>query len=309
MSKYWNDLNSEIIKVFDDFNEAIKKKNFEFPDFRNTSDLFIASDYSGEHKTANYVAYSFLIGDSNQLKSFDVNRQEVREKYNITDRTVAFKKLSNDNLLEIAITEFLRSTDLIPGLLLVFLVNKNIEGLFKNIDPQKIPIEEFHNWKSKDFKKLVWILYLMSFFVAGLSKKEQSIKWLTDQDNIVANENRLVAVSQYFASVLGSFIPHPLEYRGVITTENDNEKFDKEDLVSIPDLAGGALTELLTVHSNENNIPDDKTLVALSNNLSPKTTKLGGWLAENNFPLKKLFFRVEENEVSEILNYYKIYIE
>ena len=309
MSKHWNDLNAEIIKVFDGFNEAIKNRNFVFPDFSHTSDLFIASDYSGEHKTANYVAYSFLIGDLNQLNSFDKNRHEVRKKYNITDRTVAFKKLSNDSLLENAITEFLRSTDLIPGLLLVFLINKDIEGLFKGIDPQKTPIEEFHDWKTKDFKKLIWILYLMSFFVAGLSKKEQSVKWLTDQDNIVANDNRLVAVSQFFASILGSFIPHPLEYRGVTTTENDNDKFDKEDLVSIPDLAGGALTELLTVHSNENNMPDDKTLVALSDNLSPKTTNLGGWLAENDYPLKKLFFRVEENETSEILNYHKIFVE
>src|SRR6266446_7288807 len=61
---------------------------------------------------------------------------------------------------------------------------------------------------------------------------------------------------------------------------------DVEDLVSIADLAAGALAESWTVHQSEGGIPAN-VLVPLAQGVASKARQILAWLARDGQPLKR----------------------
>lgn len=303
-------LNCTPVEFFQELIDELAKKDIAFPDFSDSEKLIIACDYSGEHKESNYFTVSLILSDFDKLNKFDQGRLYIRDKYKIGERRFEYKKIFRDKITTRGLTGFLRAIDTIPGILLNFSVNKEIEGLFENIDEIKNENAIFHDWKLDDLGKLLWTVHLGSLFIALLTKEYQHIHLLSDNDNIVANLDRKKATVKYFAYILSIYLPHKIGDIVLIVPEEGEKVLDVEDLISIPDLAGGALADIDSVHQIENRYPEkDGDIVPVSETVKQKSKFLANWLAEDNCPLKKLFFRLDYNSDKSIIDYNRVFFK
>lgn len=303
-------LNDTPVEFFQDLIDQFFQKDITFPDFSDSKKLIIACDYSGEHKESNYFTVSFILADFDKLTEFDQGRLYIRDKYNIGERRFEYKKIFHDKITTRGLTGFLRSIDTIPGILLTFSINKEIEGLFENLDEIKSENDFFYEWNLDDLGKLLWTVHLGSLFIALLSKENQNIYWLSDNDNIVANLDRKKATVKYFAYILSIYLPHIIGDLALVVPEDGEKILDAEDLISIPDLAGGALADIETSHQVENNYPENVgEIVPISKSIKDKSKFLANWLAENDCPLIKLFFRLDYNHDMTIIDYNRTFFK
>lgn|GEM_PF-6534577 len=303
-------LKGTAVEFFQKLIDILTQKDITFPDFSDSKKLIIACDYSGEHKESNYFTVSFILSDFDKLNKFDQGRLYIRNKYKIGERRFEYKKIFHDKITTRGLTGFLRSIDTIPGILLIFSINKEIEGLFDNIDEIKNDNTIFHDWNVNDLGKLLWTIHLGSLFIAFLSKENQNIHWLSDNDNIVANHDRKQATVKYFAHILSIYLPHKIGDLALIVPEIGEKVLDAEDLISIPDLAGGALADIDTIHQLENRYPEkDGDIVPVSDAVKQKSKFLANWLAEDDCPLEKLFFRLDYNLDKTIIDYNRVFFK
>jgi len=312
MANNWNylNLNGTQVEFLQDFGDGLNSKDISFPDFSESKKIIIACDYSGEHKDSKYFTVSFIIADFFGLDEFDQGRRFIREKYSIGKRRFEYKKIFRDRVITKGLTGFLRSVDTIPGILLSFSINKEIEGIFNNVNEIKSENKIFVDWNIQDLGKLLWTVHLGSFFLAGLSNENQNIHWLSDRDNIVANHDRKITTAGYFGKILTMYLPHSIQDFALVVPQDGEIVLDAEDLLSIPDLAGGALADIESIHHKEKNYPkSDGIIVPVSDSIKEKSSFLANWLAEDHCVLQKLFFRLDYNVDKTIINYNRTYFK
>lgn len=271
-----------------------RDKNY-LPDLRRGSVMFVASDYSGQNDFADYQSLSFLFADLNYCNTWEKKRQILRQQYLADGRRMAFKNL-NDNKRWKALPAFLEAADTIPGLVATILIDKRINNLFKksgSFDMNQPELRPYSHWKQSSFIKVLSIIHFVSFFIAGLSAPNQDIIWITDEDEIAANESRLRELTTLWGNILSHYTQHNLRHLRCGTTRSDNGSREIEDLASIPDLIAGTLTELLTMQRAEGLLPKSTFIVPPPKRLSKKTIEIMNWFSTTHQPLKRLVFVVE----------------
>jgi hypothetical protein len=234
-----NRLNA-IIRVADAANP------FALPNFSSASAVTIGSDYSGQHRASKYDAYAFVIADLGSAFNWELSRRQIREKYLQDGRRFSFKNL-NDSKRAAALPAFLRAIDLIPGLLLVVLVEKTVGTLFveSQVDEKDSLAHELSLWPPHVNERLFRILHFNSLLIAGLTYPGQHVLWITDQDDVVANETKHRQAIDAFSRTIGRYLEHDLGHVRVGTTASDSGTRDVEDFVAIADFAAGAICEIL----------------------------------------------------------------
>jgi len=125
--------------------------------------------------------------------------------------------------------------------LAVFLVDRRIMSLFSSerytrgaADRTLAP---YNCWNPGVFERALRIVHLASFLVAGLSRADQDLMWITDEDDVCANETQHRALVTLFANISSHYLPHGMRNMRLGTTRSDTGARDVEDLVSIADLA------------------------------------------------------------------------
>lgn len=96
--------------------------------FDGAAQILAGSDYGGQHPSSRYESLAFVIADAMKLRPWDEARALCRKTHLPDGRRMSFKSL-NDKLRVAARPDFL-SADLIPGLLLVVLFDKQIGSIF-----------------------------------------------------------------------------------------------------------------------------------------------------------------------------------
>jgi hypothetical protein len=90
------------------------------------------------------------------------------------------------------------------------------------------------------------VVSFVSLIMGILSRPHQNIYWISDEDELFANNSRALdtkGVLEFFSSVC---VRHPLGELGLGTTSIDEDDRFDEDCAAIPDLVAGATAELLT---------------------------------------------------------------
>ena len=259
------------------------------PDLRKYPSVIIASDYGGQHKGAEYQTLSFLLGIPSL--EWDNRRTRIRENFLTLGRRMAFKSL-NDKHKQKALKPFLDSANFIPGLLATVAIHKSKLSLFEDfnrIDLHNPKFEKFIKWDVTSFEKLLRVIHFLCFFIGGLSREGQDIYWFTDQDEIVPpNKDRRKEVVEIFTHIFQQYIPHKMGQIVMETTEIDTNSRKLEDFVAIPDLAAGALSEVLTIMHKTNQMPGKNILRPLPTKISNKTKFIIQWLSQKSEPLKRM---------------------
>jgi len=303
----WRHLDNGVLGFMNNFSADLRRREMRreiaMPDLRHGSTLVVASDYSGYHQSARYEALSFVVGDLEACGEWEERRQGVRKLHLRDGRRISYKSLG-DRRRQRALLPFLGAADSVRGLLAVFLVDRRIVSLFSGeqctqaaADPALGP---YKCWSPGVFERALRIVHLASFLVAGLSRADQDLMWITDEDDVCANETQHRALVTLFARISSHYLPHEMRHMRLGTTRSDTGARDLEDLVSIADLAAGALVESWTVHQNEGGIPAD-VLVPLAQGVARKARQILAWLAHDGQPLKRLVYLIDEDSNSRRL--------
>jgi hypothetical protein len=208
---------------------------------------------------------------------------------------MSFKAL-NDRRRCRALIPFLRSADTIPGLLFNVIIEKSVKRAvfnFRSEDVQDRTLK-FDLWDKSAFQRFLLMGHFGSLLLSGLSAPMQNVLWFTDEDDLAANDSRVVEGTRALAHITSNCLPHTLGHLRYGTTKCDPGNQSIEDLAALPDLAAGALNEIVS------KVPLSRICVPAPRSLSPKTRTIAGWLSENFHTLKKLSFVIDKGEPGKI---------
>lgn len=270
------------------------------PDLRRGKTLFVGSDFSGDHKTADFLALSFLFADLASLDSWENIRTETRREFLSDGRRISYKALGDRKRRHIMLS-FLQAANTIHGIVVTILIDKRLPSLFwgeKGPDFSDPELARYRDWKPASLEKLLCAIHFCAFFVAGLSGERQDVLWFSDEDEIAPNDHRITRVAVMFANVLAHYLGHNMGHIRFGTTRSDDGSRSLEDLVSIPDLAAGMLVEVLTKMASKDILSGSRLLKPMPQSIPTKAKNLMLWFSENHHPLKRLVLTLEPGSSS-----------
>lgn len=265
------------------------------PDLRHARALFIGSDYAGESARSRFDAVTFIVADIQRLGDWTDARVRLRARLLADGRRMAYSRLS-DTLRSEALLALLKAANSIPGLLASFVIDKRLGHVFtRSGRPSVDTMPEFAGWKRAVRERLLRVLHFAGLLLAGLSMPGQDVIWVTDNDAIVPNVDRLREATKLAASIASLYLPHTLGNLRFGTADVDPGDQQIEDLLSLPDLVSGTLVEAFTVLRQRELFPDGGVALAFPSSLPEKPRSVLRWLADGEYgkPLKRLTYTME----------------
>lgn len=270
------------------------KHNEPLPDLRPAGTIVGAVDHGGQHSAARFRSTSILLADLTRCGPWDSQRAAVRQRWLADGRRMSYKRLG-DRVRQTALPWFLAAANSIPGLLFTVLIDKRISSIFQ--DPLKPKKPEFAGvtWSRPVFERMLLTAHFLSFWLTGLSSPGQDMLLVVDEDAFVANEAMHRAFCEVFARVSSHYLTHDLGSLKVATAKSDTGRRDLEDLLSIPDLAAGALSDTLSRDTRLERLGDGIFLPP-SITASKKTGQIMNWHADSTQALKRIVLAVFRDE-------------
>lgn len=267
----------------------------DLPNLRAAECLFVGSDYGGEHTDAKYDTIAFLIADIAECAVRQNVRQQIRSDRRLGRRRMAFKNMK-DSVRAEAFPDFFESANCIRGILTVFAIHKRSGSLFGSgdrLNPATLDFEPLRTLSAPIGEKLMRVVSLLSFLIAGFSAPGQDIFWATDEDAIAANARRVRHLVDALALVSSNLLDHNLRHLRVATAEQDMGDLSLEDLLAVPDVAAGGLSDILS-NMFAQGAPPAGFEFPRSNAASAKTQSVLDWFADNSQPLRRMCVIVDQ---------------
>lgn len=240
----------------------------------NANHLTILSDYSDKGK---FRTLSFLIFDHGSSPEWPQLRRSLRGRMP-DNRRFSYKALGGSSHLERFLDEFLAIADSLNGWLFTIAIDNDLHSLVADEDT-RFAWERFAEltgrWKNqKQFENVLRINLFLALVLSPVIGNTPTLEWVSDQDDIFANDERSTDVTKMLRLSLGAFTPDIERQIVVGTSEIDTGHRGIEDLLSIPDLAAGAIGDAAT-HNYEIDCVSDKTV------------RIAKWLSACNNNLRK----------------------
>jgi hypothetical protein len=226
----------------------------ELPDFSEDERIFVMSDYGGEHETAAYNTYAFLISSVDKLGVFRHKSSALRDTYGLSSpfKEFAYKDLEYGPIRD-SLGEYLRMADAyVHGVLVTISVERCIPSLFgrekKSARQGIVDLLSSNNlgkWKPNEAEKLLRICHAIAMFLALLTHNGQKFLSMSDRDAITEDggERTFENTQQVFLHALRMYTDNKYEVYGFA------KPFDKEpftsDLLSLADFAAGGIQDVL----------------------------------------------------------------
>jgi hypothetical protein len=307
----WTPLTDErfgLLKLLSDsISDAYRADPRMLPNLHDADTLIVTSDYSGQHKSSRFEAYAFLFAGPAWLE-WERRRLEARRIHHAEGRRLSFKKLG-DAVKQRMLPDFLQAASVLPGLCVCVLVDKAIPSMFRKegtLDLSAPDLAPYTHHRRATFEKLLRVVHMTSFFLAGLTRPGQNVVWFTDQDDIAANAGGVAELTGIWANVMSNMLQHTLGHLRCGTTECDNGTLQIEDLAALPDLVAGSLADAVNNYFAEGTLPSEPILTPPPAGVSSKAREIINWLSEEDWPLRKLVFCFEAIPDSTALSFKRI---
>jgi hypothetical protein len=253
------------------------------PHLGGSSRIIIASDYSGTRQDSHQV-YSFLVTGAELMGDWIREVSMIRQSYFFDRRRMCFKRL-NDKIRLRALAPYLQVADQLPGVLYQFAVSNDLGSVFEppKVLPEEAGLRQIYasRWKPAVFERLMRIVHFGAFLLAGLSRPGQDVLWISDEDAIMPNRQRMYDIAPIIANVTSSYLDHNMGNFRWTTTEFASQKnMHTEDLAALPDLSGGAILHYLNNHLHS--LEDGQEV-----QLDERSNTILSWLIVKNSQLEK----------------------
>lgn len=301
---HWKPLNDPALGFMNAFSENIKGAEARYsgllPDLRRGWTILVGSDYSGHGGPAYYEALSFVFVCLEECGVWERLRTELRRRLLPDGRRMSYKQL-RDRKRRRALVPFLQAANTLPGMLATVLIDKRIKSIFRDrgrILPARVGLTDCSRWDTRVLERVLRTVHLISFFIAGLSAPGQDLLWVTDQDEIAPNEPRMRELLDIFVNIGSHYLKHDLRCLRIGTTASDTGKRDVEDLVSVADLAAGAVSRVMTEYRRHGGVPTGDLLVPLPKSVPLKARNIMDWFSDDCQPLRRLVYAIEPTDGS-----------
>lgn len=242
------------------------------PDFSDDKKIFVMSDFGGEHASAAYNTYSFIVLAQDKIGVFESKMRDLRKRHGILHpfSEFAYKDLRFGPRSR-ALPEFLSLIDsYIHGAVITLAVEKSIETLFGPSKAEahaflvsQLDAMGFGKWKGRDAEKLSRVCHTLAVLVSTMASPGQHVLWYCDKDTINEDggQRTFSHTQEFYKAVWSMYATQPLEVLGFARSFEDKTYLD--DLLSIADFAAGVVQDILRGHVTGSDIPggDEKLQV------------------------------------------------
>lgn len=266
------------------------------PDFIGDS-IYIASDYSGDHSKSKYTVVSFLYMDINSSPLWESTRRKLRAEYLPDGRRISFKGLG-DKVKRRALMPFLEATYKITGIILSIAIDKDVRDIWCDQELfNKLATTFIGNWKGRIYEKAFCVGHFVSLLIGGLSHPGQHIYWVSDEDDIFDDPAKTEDVKRIVIGFAKAYGAYNLGSFSLATTKVDTGDCLEEDLGAIPDLAAGALCEIVNKYSQDHGgrLPREYP-ISLTECFSEKTNIIARWLFNDPKSLQHIFILADKDD-------------
>jgi hypothetical protein len=189
---------------------------------------------------------------------------------------------------------FLQAADTINGHLVALVVTKKLTNLswrgpFDETVPKRLGLQRA--WKQSSFEAMFRSAQMFALILSIWSRPFTNVTWISDQDEIVANDDRLDDARQLAAKLSTQLVPHHMGEFAMNSTVIDGDDRAFEDFVAIPDLAAGMLSEIASSFTAHPSNPDYS--IDSTSDLSHKTEIISNWFWWPNANLKRTCILVD----------------
>ncbi|HEY0758723.1 MAG TPA: hypothetical protein VGD59_05645 [Acidisarcina sp.] len=211
-------------------------------------------------------------------------------------RRMGFKNL-NDSQRRRALIPFLEASEALDGHVVVVAINKNVTHISTHQDSVGVwkALHGFQaRWDPRAFEQMVRVSHFFSLFLAAWSSLNINISWMTDEDDIVANAERLEDAHRFAARLSALHVPHRLGEFMMNTPAVMPDELMFEDFLAIPDLAAGMIGDILKAKATN----QFKTSLSLYDDqlLPDKSEIIADWFWHNAGTLKKMCVLIEQTQ-------------
>jgi len=285
----------DLIRMMNDVMSGAQTRNPQlFPNVRTSHTILLTSNYSGHHDTARFESYSFLLTTPESWSAWEQYRAKWRSQLpaDARGRRMSYKNL-NDGYRQQALPHLLAAAGGLHGLSFTVLVDRSLRNLFVDGSVASFLTQRgrFNEWGTATLEKLFRVVTFAALLVAGFSGDGQHIIWVTDEDDIAANYKKLDEFTCAFGATLRRLLSHDIGSVQCCTTELD-VNLELEDLVAIPDLIAGTLSELLAAYQRAG--------VSLGSVIAPPPADLASkarfpmdWISDPRQALKRFVMSIE----------------
>lgn len=273
-------IESNAIEMLNEHFDELEQKGIVLPNFNNSSEIIIISDYSGERREDTFNAYSFLVLDkASYLKVIPaIQKLRAQEPEWKDNSFMEYKKIKRDRVRLRVLKDFIRLIDDVNGLLFNVLLDKESFDFFQKVtdeDLKEMKEKKYGEWKKHIFQKSINILYIISFLMKRFSSEKNHLTWYSDKDDIFgANQAQVENTLDILSVFLNKFEVKSKD--NTVTFFSDSDMSPDSDFMSIVDLSAGSLLEY---HQNSHENFDNYSEIT-------KTTYL--WTFLNFYRLKKI---------------------
>jgi len=261
--------------------------------------MWLASDYSGQHKDAPFEAYSFLVTTEGSLAGWDRKRQAFRDRYLPDGRRLSFKA-ARESVRWRALKPFLRLANGLQGNLFIFVVDSQFQSLFRDSGKttwSDIPKIFPRGTSTHVVEQTLRIGMFISLIIAGLRDEKQKAIWISDQDEALEAYDRRerlgVFVSYMTWGMTGWKNPATMEF-GTTALDSPDRRF--EDLAAIPDLAAGAMAHFAPAVPIPPVPGEGVQVIKREMCADPRTRLILDWLGMDKGTLRRILLRVVKDE-------------
>ena len=265
------------------------------PDIRGPN-LWVSSDYVFGNKNSPFNTVAVLLASPDKSATWQRDRHNVRLKLLGHKRRMSFKALG-DKVRQQSFCSFLNAADGIHGAVISISIDKEMKEPLVFDDDQIKEIGRkwcVKKWKMKTLKQMVTVAHFIAFFVAGVTRENQDVIWISDQDSIFANDAYSNDTGCVFTKFLNAYSAHNYGQISIGTTAIAEADLLEEDLASIADIAAGGSVELLTEIKKHCGIIPSVAIEAPQ--LPARTEIFWNWYQNRNTALRKIGCVLEQRK-------------
>ena len=259
----------------------------------------IFSDYSGQHRRSRYEAISALYLDLAASAKWEKRRRYVRDRGLPDGRRMSFKCL-NDRLRRKALVPFLEAADDIVGLLVTVIISKSIRELCVSavdLERARSSLGLHRRWTAPRLEQALRVAHLIGLLIGGLSRPDQNIYWISDEDTLFANAKQTKELGRIVGKITALYAPHQLGQLGLCTTSIDPGDRYEEDTAAVADLAAGGMAEAAnTIALKAGGRIPAHVAVPSGGRFSSKSNLISSWMWRSQRRLRKVVVIFEEEE-------------
>lgn len=256
------------------------------------SQLVIASDYGGEHKSATHLLYVYLFVATG-LDRWAERISRIRSGP-LGNRTMAYKCLG-DGIRQAALPLFLEAAADLDGHLVAIAVDKRHRWLSTqpgSLDDLRGMFQLKCFWNARAFESLMRKAHFLALLLSLWARRDAHVIWITDQDEFVANDKRHDDALLAAGRLSSMYVNQPMGVFALNTTAQDSPGRHFEDLCSVADLAAGALSDVCANLAGESpwGVGERR---AMASELSSKAEVLLDWFADPQMRLRKTLISID----------------